>query len=85
MAGTVEERLTAVEAEVARLKARLLQEAEQPVPWWEEISGVFKDDPLFEEAVRYGREWREAQRMQDDEETDVSPCNHPHAQPLRLS
>lgn len=62
---SLEERLAILEAEVAELKARLPQEDEHPIPWWEQISGVFKDDPLFEDAVRFGREWRESQRQEE--------------------
>ena len=70
--GTLEERLMAVEAELARLKALLPPDTEASNPWWEQISGVFKDDPLFDEAERLGRAWREAQRMEYDEDADAS-------------
>ncbi len=63
----MEERLARLEAEVERLK----QERSTPIttkkPWWEEIRGVFKDDPAYEEAMRLGREWRESQRWEDEE------------------
>ena len=61
---TLEERLAAVEAEVARLK----QEPTVPPnnqPWWEQIRGIFKDDPIYEEAMRLGREYRESLRPKD--------------------
>ena len=46
-------------------------------PWWEQISGVFKDCPEFEEAARLGREWRESQRMDyNDIGTDVMADKH---------
>ena len=66
---SVEERLTAIEKELAQIRQQL--EAVKPqeaVPWWQQISGVFKDCPEFEEAVRLGREWRESQRMEYDED-----------------
>src|SRR5581483_3035701 len=31
-------------------------------PWWEAIRGTFKNDPAYVEAMRLGREWREAQQ-----------------------
>jgi hypothetical protein len=70
---SLEERLTALEAEVAQLKRQLNQQKEEScVPWWERISGAFANDPMFDEAMRLGREWREAQRMDyEDEDTDA--------------
>ena len=69
---SVEERLAALEAEVAQLKTQLTQQKQETsIPWWQQISGVFKDDPMFEEAMRLGREWRESQRMDyDEDDTD---------------
>ena len=65
---TLEHRLSAVEAELAQLKQRLEKEK---VPaansWLDQVFGVFKDCPEFEEAVRLGREWRESQRMEYDD------------------
>lgn len=66
---SVEERLTAVEKEMKRLKLLLSKDEVLPeVPWWEEISGVFKDCPEFDEAERLGREWRDSQRMEYDDD-----------------
>ena len=65
---TLEDRVTMIEQELERLKQQLqagkLQDTE---PRWKQIIGVFKDDPLFDEAERSGREWRELQRMEDDD------------------
>jgi hypothetical protein len=66
---TLEERVAALEAEVARLKQERTSEPPPKKPWWEEIRGTFKNDPIYEEAMRFGREWRESQRMEYDEET----------------
>ena len=64
---TVEERLTRLEEEVARLKeANKGGEANAP-PWWERIRGTFKDDPDYDEAMRLGRRWRESFRPKEDE------------------
>jgi len=66
MAATqLEERIAVLEHEVASLKHRLEQAAPQPQPWWERISGTFADDPIFDEAMRLGREYRESQRPGD--------------------
>lgn len=48
----IEQRLRALEKDMATLKAG----AKVDNPWWNEIAGVFANDPLFEEAVRLGRE-----------------------------
>lgn len=68
---TLEARLTALETEMAQLKQRLDQEPVSKTHWVDQIFGIFADDPLFEEAVRYGREWRDSQGMAVDEEPDV--------------
>jgi hypothetical protein len=65
---TLEERVAALEAEVARLKQERTIDLPPQKPWWEVIRGTFKDDPVYAEAMRFGREWRESQRMDYDEE-----------------
>lgn len=35
--------------------------AKQAVPWWEKITGTFKDDPEYDEAMRLGAEYRRSQ------------------------
>ena len=73
---TLEERLTTLEQEMTRVKARLEPEtSRQANPWLDYVYGAFKDDPLFEEAVKYGREWRESQNELDEEEDNV-PDGH---------
>ena len=67
-AASMEERVAALEAEVARLKEALPRGAAAQKPWWEEIRGTFKDDPHYEEAMRLGREWRASQKPEYDEE-----------------
>lgn len=32
----------------------------------EKFAGIFANDPTFDEAVRLGREWRSADRSEDD-------------------
>jgi hypothetical protein len=65
---TLEERVAALEAEVARLKQERALVTEPKKPWWEEIRGTFKNDPAYEEAMRLGREWRESQQMEYEED-----------------
>ena len=63
---TVEERLDALEAEVAELKAQLTREKSlNGLPWWEQRFGAFADSPEYEELTRLGREYRESLRPKD--------------------
>ncbi|MBY0523764.1 MAG: hypothetical protein K2R98_10220 [Gemmataceae bacterium] len=58
-AGSLEDRVRALEIELARLKTKV----EPPKPSWiDSVWGVFADDPDFLDAMRLGREYREAQR-----------------------
>src|SRR5688572_15439648 len=68
-----EQRLARLEAEVARLKTLIpgnrTAAATGPAdglvdgrPWWEATAGKFADDPTFEEAMAFGRAWRESFR-----------------------
>ncbi|BAZ14433.1 hypothetical protein NIES4071_62770 [Calothrix sp. NIES-4071] len=69
----LEERVAALEAEVARLKNQLEHQAETATPWWKKVAGKFKDNPAFEEAMSLGREYRESQRLDlSEEREDVS-------------
>jgi hypothetical protein len=65
---TLEERMAAVEQELAQLKQQL--QAETPpakLPWWEQIFGTFANSEAHEEATRLGREYRESLRPKDDD------------------
>ena len=54
---SVEERLAAMEAAIVDLRRQLMVDP-RPGNWLEKISGEFKDDPVFEEMLRLGREYR---------------------------
>ena len=56
---TVEDRLTAVEQQLADLKRRLPSRNDGK-SWVERIAGTFKDDPNFDQIVRLGREFRKS-------------------------
>jgi len=66
-AKSIEERLATVERELAELKTRL-PPATKPGNWIEKISGSFKDDPEFDEILRLGREFRQADRPKDEDD-----------------
>ena len=57
--------MAALEAAVSELQRRLAAPA--PDNWLQRITGTFKDDPEFDEVIRLGREFREADRPREDE------------------
>jgi hypothetical protein len=59
---SLEQRVARLEAELAHLKSPPAPAAPEP-PWWEKFSGMFADDPYFEEAVVIGREYRDSLGM----------------------
>ena len=73
---TLEQRLAAIEAEVGRLKAKVNRKAAPHKPWWEVIAGSFAHDPMYEEAMRLGREWRESFRPKSKKRKKAARANH---------
>ncbi len=61
-APSLKQRVEALEAELERLKAKVDQPPCDARPWWDKIAGTFANDPIYEEAMRLGREWRESFR-----------------------
>lgn len=67
----IEKRLEILEAEVASLKSKVEEKKDKGEnQWWNEIAGTFADDPIYDEAMRLGREYRESQKMVYDEDED---------------
>jgi len=67
----VEDRLSALEKEVRQLRLQVAREqgavsGKTAPDFLERFAGIFADDPTFDEAVRLGREWRNADRPQED-------------------
>ncbi len=61
-ASTLEKRVAALEAEVARLRVRVGSGGQPSRDWLDTIWGSFANDPVYEEAMRLGRKWRESFR-----------------------
>ena len=57
---SLKNRVDVLEQELALLKARI--DGKSGNPWWIELFGVYKDDPLFEKAMKLGAEYRESLR-----------------------
>jgi hypothetical protein len=55
----LEDRVAALEAEVTRLK-RLVEDSKPA--GWRKLIGSFLNDPYYEEAMKYGRQYRESTR-----------------------
>jgi len=62
---SLEERVAALEVEVARLKQQIDAVTKPSGQWWQEICGAFEGDPIYEEAMRLGREYRESLRPKE--------------------
>lgn len=63
--GDVDMTLNQLERRISALEERLerLDRAQTSVPskpWWRRTAGRFANDPMFEEIVRLGREYRES-------------------------
>lgn len=66
----LENRISILETEMASIKSKIERNEETKIPWWEEIAGTFADDPIYDEAMRLGREYRLAQREDYDKDED---------------
>jgi len=67
------DRLEALEKVVQRLEAKISRPPDPNRPWWVEDAGRFKDDPVFEEIVRLGREYRESLRPREGKARRANP------------
>jgi hypothetical protein len=57
----LEQRMAALEAEVSKLKSQM-EALQTTQPWWEQLAGTFQHDPMYEEAMRRGRQYRQSLR-----------------------
>jgi hypothetical protein len=58
----LEKRIEVLEREVKTLKQKLTTNQDKEEPWYDRVSGMFKDDPIFDEIVERGRLYRESLR-----------------------
>ncbi len=58
---SLEKRVAALEEELAALR-RKIEAAGTAEPWWERIAGTFEHDPVYEQAMKLGRKYRESLR-----------------------
>ncbi len=67
-AQTIEERLAAVETKLEQLeREKVSDKSDEDVPWWKRIVGIYANSPEFEEAVKFGREWRGSEDPQNND------------------
>ena len=64
MLPTLDQRVTALEQEVARLSRLLPGEARSPKKDWRSTLGMFAGDPVMKEIIEEGRKIRERDREQ---------------------
>jgi hypothetical protein len=57
---SLEARVAALEVEVTRLKQELQDQKDQHS--WKQVIGTFANDPIYEEAMKLGRQYRESLR-----------------------
>lgn len=62
---SLEQRLAALEKEVAELRGQLAELKPRAKDWRRSI-GVFANDPVYDSAMKLGREWREAQTYEKE-------------------
>ena len=65
-AQSIEKRLAALEADIAEIRKRLdpspANKPEAAESWVDKIYGTFANDPIYDEAMRLGRKYRESLR-----------------------
>ncbi|WP_395142804.1 hypothetical protein [Armatimonas sp.] len=55
----LEKRVLSLEETLEKLRQKV-ERTEVVRPWWEQVRGTFKDDPIYDEAMRLGRVWRDS-------------------------
>ena len=57
----IEKRVAVLERELANLR-RQVEGTNAPQPWWERIAGTFENDPVYQQAMKLGRKYRQSLR-----------------------
>ncbi len=65
-AATLEERVEQLESKLQQMQEQLAQQTSVKKQGWRWFVGIDADNPHFEEAVRLGQEWRNADRPDED-------------------
>jgi hypothetical protein len=65
--GTLEERVQKLESTVQEVQEQLARQPSEKKRGWRWFVGIDANNPHFEEAVRLGQEWRNADRPADEE------------------
>lgn len=67
---TLEERVQKIENTLQKVQEQLVEQAQSTNTnkrGWRWFVGIYADSPDFEEVIRIGQEWRNADRPSDDE------------------
>lgn len=64
----LEQRLQALEQTVRQLQSHVERSTPGRRRWWVEDAGRFADDPVFDEIVRLGRDYRESLRPENGDD-----------------
>lgn len=56
----LETRIVELEKTVAELKAQVGGDQQNKEPWWRREAGKYANDPVHEEIMRLGKEYRES-------------------------
>ena len=71
MSEALEQRVELLEAEIARLRDIVEKsaraETSDMVPWWKKRVGTFANEPMYDEAMELGRQYRESLRSEETE------------------
>jgi hypothetical protein len=60
--GTLEERVQKLESTIEDVQHKLAQQNPSTKRGWRWFVGIYANNPHFEDAVRFGKEWRDADR-----------------------
>lgn len=62
----LEKRVEVLEQQFDLIKSEFEKLNQSKKPWWERNAGIFKDDELFDEAVKAGEKYRKS--LKEDKE-----------------